>query len=97
MGLPYDESAFATIATETRTAGVEIIDAKGATYFGIGAALVRIIRAILQEEDVILTVSSRVPESMDLGDVSLSLPSIVNRRGLHACCQFRSIAQSGRP
>ena len=82
LGPPCDESALATIASETRTAGVDIINAKGATYFGIGSALVRIIRAILQDEDVILTVSSRVPESMELGDVSLSLPSIVNRGGI---------------
>jgi L-lactate dehydrogenase len=82
LGPPCDESALARIASETRNAGVDIINAKGATYFGIGSALVRIIRAILQDEDVILTVSSRVPESMELGDVSLSLPTIVNRGGI---------------
>lgn len=82
LRLPSDESALARIASETRNAGVDIINAKGATYFGIGSALVRIIRAILRDEDVILTVSSRVPESMELDDVSLSLPSIVNRRGI---------------
>jgi L-lactate dehydrogenase len=82
LGLPYDETAFTRITRETRTAGVEIINAKGATYFGIGAALVRIIRAILRDEDAILTVSSRVPESMNLGDVSLSLPGIINRHGI---------------
>jgi L-lactate dehydrogenase len=82
LRLPCDESALAGIASETRNAGVDIINAKGATYFGIGSALVRIIRAILRDEDVILTVSSRVPESMELGDVSLSLPSIVNWRGI---------------
>ncbi len=87
LGLDYDEGAFARIAEETRTAGVDIIGAKGATYFGIGAALVRIIRAILRNEDAILTVSSRVPDSLGLGDVSLSLPSIVNRAGSHGCCQ----------
>jgi len=38
----------ATIASETRTAGIDIIDAKGATYYRIGAALLRIIRAILR-------------------------------------------------
>jgi L-lactate dehydrogenase len=81
LGLPYEPGALARIATETRTAGYEILHAKGATYFGIGAALVRIIRAILRDEDAILTVSSRVPESMELGDVSLSFPSIVNRHG----------------
>ena len=42
-------------------------DAKGATYYGIGAALVRIVRAILRDEPSILTVSSLVPESMSFG------------------------------
>ena len=82
LGLPYEESPLARIASETRTAGVDIIDAKGATYYGIGAALVRIIRAILRNERAILTVSSRVPQSMQLGEVSLSLPSIVDRHGI---------------
>ncbi|HVR26623.1 MAG TPA: L-lactate dehydrogenase [Candidatus Polarisedimenticolia bacterium] len=79
--LPYVESALTRIARETRTAGADIIEAKGATYYGIGAALVRVIRAILHHERAILTVSSRVPESMQLGDVALSLPS-VDRHGI---------------
>ena len=62
--------------------GGDIIEAKGATYYGIAAALVRIIRAILRDERAILTVSSRVAESMQLGEVSLSLPSIVDRHGI---------------
>jgi L-lactate dehydrogenase len=82
MGLPCDAGGLARIASETRTAGSNIIDAKGATYFGIGAALVRIIRAILRNEDAILTVSSLVPDAMELGEVSLSLPSIINRFGI---------------
>ena len=82
LGLPHEESSLTRIASETRTAGADIIEAKGATYYGIGAALVRIIRAILRDERAILTVSSRVPESMQLGEVSLSLPSIVDRHGI---------------
>jgi L-lactate dehydrogenase len=89
-GFPLDElstmlhadSSLAKVADQTRTAGGDIIEAKGATYYGIGAALVRIIRAILRDERAILTVSSRVPESMNLGDVSLSLPSIIDRHGV---------------
>ena len=69
------------IAEQTRPAGGDIIIAKGATYYGIGAALVRIIRAILRDEHTILTVSSCVPMSMHLGEVSLSLPSIIDRQG----------------
>jgi L-lactate dehydrogenase len=82
LGLPHEESSLARIASKTRTAGGDIIEAKGATYYGIAAALVRIIRAILRDERAILTVSSRVAESMQLGEVSLSLPSIVDRHGI---------------
>src|SRR6202795_2072873 len=82
LGLPYEENTLGKIASETRTAGIEIIGAKGATYFGIGAALVRLVRAILRDEDAVLTVSSLVPESMQLGEVSLSLPAIINRNGV---------------
>jgi hypothetical protein len=82
LGLTHEESSLARIASETRTAGGDIIEAKDATYYGIGAALVRITRAILRDERAILTVSSRVPESMQLGDVALSLPSIVDRHGI---------------
>jgi L-lactate dehydrogenase len=82
LGLPYEEDALEKISGATRGAGREIIGAKGATYFGIGAAMARIVRAILRDERSILTVSSRVPESMQLGDVSLSLPAIVSRDGI---------------
>jgi L-lactate dehydrogenase len=82
LGLPLDESAVGEIARKTRTAGIEIIRAKGATYYGIGAALARIVRAILRDENSVLTVSSVVPESVQLGEVSLSLPTIINRDGV---------------
>jgi L-lactate dehydrogenase len=82
LKLPHEESSLTRIASKTRTAGGDIIEAKGATYYGIGAALVRIICAILRDERAILTVSSRVAESMQLGEVSLSLPSIVDRHGI---------------
>ena len=82
QGLSYEENALAKIARETRTAGLEIIGAKGATYYGISAALVRIVRAILRDENSILTVSSLVPETMGLGEVALSLPAVINRDGI---------------
>jgi L-lactate dehydrogenase len=70
----------AGIADQTRTAGRDIIDAKGATYYGIGTVLVQIVRAILRDEHTTLTVSIRVPESMHLGELCLSLPTIIDRR-----------------
>ena len=82
LGLQYDENELERIAHETRTAGARIISAKGATYYGIGAALVRIVRAILRNEHTVFTVSSLVPESLHLGSVSLSLPTIISRGGI---------------
>ena len=82
LRLPREENVLTSISDETRAAGLEIIGAKGATYFGIGAALARIVRAILRDENAILTVSSLVPSSMRLGEVSLSLPAVINRDGI---------------
>jgi len=81
-GLAYEVAALKAIASETRTAGLEIQHAKGATYYGIGAALTRIAGAILRDENTVLTVSSPAPESIGLGSVCLSLPSVVNREGI---------------
>jgi L-lactate dehydrogenase len=82
LRMAHAGGALARIADQTRTAGGDIVEAKGATYYGIGAALVRIVHAMLRDEHAILTVSSRVPESMRLGEVSLSLPSIIDRHGV---------------
>src|SRR5262245_12757623 len=82
LDLPYDEDALKNIANDTRMAGLEIVRAKGATYYGIGAALVRIVAAILRDEHAMLTVSTLASASMDLGEVSLSLPAIINREGV---------------
>jgi L-lactate dehydrogenase len=80
--LACDGTTLTEIANDTRLAGFEILQAKGATYYGIGAALVRIVRAILRNEHAVLTVSSLVPASLQLGEVSLSLPAIINREGV---------------
>jgi L-lactate dehydrogenase len=83
LGLPYEEAALKAVANEARATGLEVVNAKGATYYGIGAALVRIVSAILRDEHAVLTVSSLAPESMALGgEVFLSLPAIINRDGV---------------
>jgi len=82
LNLPYDKDGLRQIATDTQAAGLEIIRAKGATYYGIGAALARIACAVLRDEHVVLTVSSLAPPSMGFGEVSLSLPAVISRDGV---------------
>ncbi|QJT10768.1 L-lactate dehydrogenase [Oceanidesulfovibrio marinus] len=70
------------IERQVRESAYEIIDRKGSTAYGIGLALVRIIRSILRHEESVLTVSSLVQGSYGIRDVCLSLPSIVGSSGV---------------
>jgi L-lactate dehydrogenase len=80
--IEYGATVLAAIADETRRAGLDIIRAKGATYYGIGSALARIVAAIVRDERAMFTVSTRVPPPMALGDVWLSLPAILGHEGV---------------
>jgi L-lactate dehydrogenase len=63
-----------------------IIEGKGATYYGIGAGLVRIVRAIRGDEQAVLTLSAPgVVETV--GEVCLSLPRLLGARGVEATLQ----------
>jgi L-lactate dehydrogenase len=81
--ISYQETALSEIAEGARTGGFEILRGKGATYYGIAAALVRIVRAILRAEHALMTVLSLVPTAMGLGELCLSLPAVIDRNGIN--------------
>ena len=64
-------------------AAYKIIAGKGATCFGVAGALMQICRAIGNNDYSILTVSSHHSEVEGVSDVCLSLPTIINRKGVH--------------
>lgn len=64
---------------EVRSAAYKIIEAKRATYYGIGMAMMRITRAILGDENSVLTVSAMLESH---GRVFAGMPCIVNRSGV---------------
>jgi len=65
-----------------RQAAYRIIEGKGATYYGIGAGISRIVRAIRGDERAVLTVSASTGEVFGMEGVSLSLPRIVGAQGV---------------
>ncbi len=67
-----------------RRAAYRIIEGKGATYYGIGAGLARIVRAIQSDERVALTVSTRTVGIGGFPEVCFSLPRIIGGRGILA-------------
>ncbi len=71
-----------TISTEVREAAQKIIEAKKATYYGIGMSMTRIARAILSNESSVLTVSARLRGEYGQRDVFVGVPCIVNRQGI---------------
>ncbi|MBO5797522.1 MAG: L-lactate dehydrogenase, partial [Clostridia bacterium] len=62
-----------------RDAAQKIIQAKNATYYGIGMSLVRITKAILGNENSVLTVSAMLLGEYGESDVFVGVPCIVNR------------------
>ena len=83
------EETLRGIADSARKGGEDILRVKGATNYGIGAALTRIATAILRDEHAVLTVSTVVPEAMELGQLSLSVPVIVGREGVQRVLPLR--------
>lgn len=67
-----------------RRAAYRIIEGKGATYYGIGAGIARIARAIRNDERAVLTVSILTPEVEGVEEVSLSIPRVVGANGIKA-------------
>lgn len=70
------------IEDEVRTAAYKIIEAKKATYYGIGLALTRITKAILGDEHSVLTVSAMLRGDYGQRDVFTGVPCIINQDGI---------------
>jgi len=70
------------VEQNVRDSAYHIIEYKGATWFAIGLALVRITGAILRGERSVLTVSTSLDGEFGLRDVCLSVPSIVSESGV---------------
>ena len=79
---PKDLEELEKIHHDVRNAAYEIINRKGVTNFGIGMALTRITKAILNNENSILTVTCPLDGLYGQKDIYMSVPAIVNRDGV---------------
>jgi L-lactate dehydrogenase len=84
VSAPITDEVRARIDAGVRRAAYRIIEGKGATWFGIGAGLSRIARAILRDEKAVLSVSIRTAQVCGVTGATLSLPRIVGREGVEA-------------
>ena len=72
-----------SIFDSVRTSAYKIIEAKGATYYGIAESVKKIVAAIVKNEETILPVSAVMNGQYGLSDIALSIPCIVGKNGIH--------------
>lgn len=63
-------------------AAYEIIEKKKATYYGIGMALNRLVKAIINNENSILTISTYLENQYGQNDIYIGVPAVINREGV---------------
>lgn len=83
IGKTLDEDKKAQINDEVVKFAYKIIQGKGATSYGIAGALTHICRAIANNDNSILTVSSHHADIEGITDVCLSVPTVINKNGIH--------------
>lgn len=70
------------IYTDVQQAAYEIINKKKATYYGIGIALTRLIKAILGDENAIMPVSAYIDGEYKNKGIYVGVPAIINKNGI---------------
>ncbi len=63
-------------------AAYEIIEGKGSTYFGIGAAAVGILKAILEDRQEVLPVSVPLKGAYGIENIALGVPASIGENGV---------------
>lgn len=79
---PEEKSKVEDIFVQTRDAAYDIIQAKGATYYGVAMGLSRITQAIFRNEDAVLTVSALLEGEYNQEDIYIGVPAVINRNGI---------------
>lgn len=77
-----DEEALVNLFFGVRDAAYEIIEKKGATFYGIAVALARITRAILNDESAVFPLSVYLEGQYGQNDIYIGAPAVINAKGI---------------
>ncbi len=81
-GKPETQATLHRLYEEVRDSAYEVIKRKGATYYGIAMAVLRIVRAIIRDEHSVLPVSCYVQGHYGIDDLCVGVPAIIGERGI---------------
>lgn len=77
-----DELALLDTFDKVKNAAYEIIEKKGATFYGIGMALAKLTQAILNDESSIYPLSVYMDGEYGLNNLFISSPAVINKDGI---------------
>lgn len=77
-----DELALLQTFEKVKNSAYEIIDKKGATFYGIGAALARLVGAIINDENSVYCTSSYLDGEYGQKDIYLGVPTVIGKKGV---------------
>ncbi|MDO4593848.1 MAG: L-lactate dehydrogenase [Tissierellia bacterium] len=88
FGNDVDEKALLDTVEIVKNKAYEIIKLKKATFYGIAASLTKISKAILNNEEAILPVSTYLNGEYDLEDIFISSPAIIGNNGINSVIEL---------
>ena len=77
------------IYTNVQQVAYEIINRKKATFYGIGLSLNRLVHAVLDDENAILTVSAYQEGEYQQKGLYIGVPAVVNREGIREVIRLK--------
>jgi len=77
----FNEEIKKKIDTGVRNAANKIIEGKGSTYYGIGAAIAKLVDVINRDNRAVLTISTFSEDVEGIKNVTLSLPHLIGGEG----------------
>ena len=86
-GLDFSDDQKHRIFDDVLAAGKNVIERKGATFYGIAQTVLRIVTVISRDEGSLLTISTDLNGFGGHRDVALSIPAIVGRTGIRQIIQ----------
>lgn len=87
-GDPLDRAEMERLYQGVRDSAYEIIQRKGATYYGIAMAVGRIAESIVKDQQAVLPVSVVLEGQYGLDGLCLSIPSVVGKNGLESILEI---------
>lgn len=79
-GFSFDD--LLEVEDKTRNKAYDIINLKGATFYGVATALMRISKAILRDENAVLPIGASLEGEYGLNDIFIGTPAVINGSGL---------------